>query len=142
MRRERKRRRLVYGVVWILLIGIEALIALFVHDEGIRPYGRDVLASLALYALSRVFFPTGIRIMPLLTFLCCALVESPQYLRLVSLLHWEGNVFLRTLLGATFDWRDMLCYLIGSLLAALWEMVLLKLEKGKYSLVENEKTSR
>ncbi len=80
--------------------------------------------------------------MPLLPFLCCALVESPQYLQLVSLLHWEGNVFLRTRLGATFDWRDMLCYLIGSLLAALWEMVLLKLEKGKHSLVENEKTSR
>ena len=52
MRRERKRRRLVYGVVWILLIGIEALIALFVHDEVIRPYGRDVLASLALHAAS------------------------------------------------------------------------------------------
>ena len=38
MGRERKRRRLVYGVVWILLIGIEVLIALFVHDEVIRPW--------------------------------------------------------------------------------------------------------
>ena len=101
-----------------------------------------MLASLALYALARVFFPTGIRIMPLLPFLCCALVESLQYFHLVSLLHWNGNVFLRTLLGATFDWRDMLCYLIGSLLAALWEIVLLKSEKGKHSPFQNGKTSR
>lgn len=124
-----RRRRLGYGIAFFLLILTEVGIALFVHDGFLRPYVGDVLAALALYTLARVLFPQGIVFMPAVVFAFCVLVEVLQYFQLVSLLHLEQNAFFRILLGATFDWRDVLCYLVGSLFAAAWEIWLWRREK-------------
>ena len=63
-----RKARLLYLLSFLVLLGIEILIALFVHDEFIRPYIGDVLAVIVLYAAVRIIRPDGIRLLPLYIF--------------------------------------------------------------------------
>lgn len=110
------RRRMAYFLVFFGLLVVEVLIALFLHDPIIRPYGGDVLVIPVLYCLVRTVVPDRWRFLPLFLFLFAAGVEI---LQAVDFVHWLGladNRFWRILLGSTFDWRDLLCYAIGSAL--------------------------
>lgn len=115
-------RRIIYGLSFLLLLGIEVLIALFVHDDFVRPYLGDVLAVGVVYGFVRIFLPRGVPLLPLFVTLFAVLIEFSQYFRLLYLLGLENNRFLRILLGSTFDWHDILCYLAGGalILAAEW----------------------
>lgn len=42
-----------YALAFGLLLLLEALIAVFVHDRFVRPYLGDVLAAVLLYCLAR-----------------------------------------------------------------------------------------
>ena len=57
------KRRLVYIVATILLLCIEVIIALFVHDNFIRPYVGDILVVVVIYTFIRILIPDKIRIL-------------------------------------------------------------------------------
>lgn len=109
-----------YLAAFFLLLATEIFIALFVHDKIFRPYVGDILVVILLYALVRSF-SGRIRFLPASLFLFAALVEFAQYFRLADRLNLRGNRVLSTILGTSFDWKDILCYLAGALLLALWE---------------------
>ena len=105
------RRR--YGLVFLLLLGVEIVIALFVHDRFVRPYLGDVLVVWVVYAFARTLFPTGFPWLPAGVTLFAVLVEVGQAFGLVDRLGLGHIRFFRILLGSVFDWADVLCYLIG-----------------------------
>ena len=109
-------RRIIYGLTFVLLLGVEVFIALFVHDNFVRPYLGDVLAVGVVYTFLRVFLPCKFRFLPLYVTLFAVLVEFSQYFRVLYLFGLEKNRFLRILLGSVFDWADVLCYLAGGAL--------------------------
>ena len=116
------KKRLWYLGVFGLILAIEVCIALFVHDDFIRPYVGDVLVTVLLCCLCRAVLP---RLAPALpVFLFAAAVEGLQALQLTKILGLEGTA-LGIILGATFDWKDILCYGLGCLLFAgterLWQ---------------------
>ena len=110
-----KKRRLMYVLMLIVLLGVEVGIALFVHDDFVRPYIGDVLVTVLLCCLCRVALPEGVPALPLYVFVFAALVEAVQYVDIVKLLGWEDNAFLSTIIGRTFSWVDILCYGVGCL---------------------------
>lgn len=110
-----------YALAFLAVLCAEVLIALFVHDRFIRPYLGDVLVMVVLYTFVRSFCRSPGRLLPVWLFLFAALVEVMQYFDVVHLLGLEGNRFLSIVIGSTFDWRDILCYLVGSALLLLWE---------------------
>jgi hypothetical protein len=110
-----KKRRLMYVLMLIVLLGVEVGIALFVHDDFVRPYIGDVLVTVLLCCLCRVALPEGVPALPLYVFVFAALVEAVQYVDIVKLLGWEDNAFLSTIIGRTFSWADILCYGVGCL---------------------------
>lgn len=116
------RRR--YALAFLLLLGIEVLIALFVHDRFVRPYLGDVLVVWVIYALLRVLFPTGLPWLPVGVTAFAALVEVGQAFHLVDLLGLGHIRFFRILLGSTFDCVDLGCYLVGGGLILLAEGLL------------------
>ena len=59
------KKRLGYILAFVLLLTVEILIALFVRDDFIRPYGGDILVTVLICAAVRILFPTGIRFLPL-----------------------------------------------------------------------------
>lgn len=116
-----KRKRVKYGIVLFILLLAEVLIALFAHDDFIRPYVGDMLAVIVVYCFVRIWLPQGCRLLPLYVFLFAAGVEVLQYFRLVGLLGLEKSVFFRVLLGSVFDLKDILCYAAGCLCLGIYE---------------------
>ena len=108
------RLRLGYGLAALLILVAEVLIALFVRDRFIRPYGGDILVTLLICCVIRVILPQKYRL-PIgggvLAF--AILVEVGQYFGLVYLLGLGHIKFFRILIGTGFSWWDMLCYGAG-----------------------------
>ncbi len=119
-----RKLRLFYLLAFLLIFTVELLIALFVRDRFIRPYGGDILVTVLLCCFLRVFLPTGVPLLPLWVFLFAAAVEFAQAADFVTLLGLGDSVFFRTLLGTTFSPADILCYGTGCLLFAGTEFLL------------------
>lgn len=120
------RLRLGYAGSFAAIFIIEILIALFIRDDFIRPYGGDILVTVLICCFGRIFFPTGARLMPLWVFLFAAAVEVGQYFDFVTLLGLGDSTFFRILLGSTFSWADILCYGIGCAAFRAAEALILK----------------
>ena len=124
------KKKIIYGIIFIILLVTEILIALFVHDNFIRPYIGDVLVVVVIYYFIRIFIPEQYRWLPLSIFLFATFVECLQYFNVVSLLGLESNRFMRILLGSTFDIKDIVCYGAGCILLGLKELVSEKQKKS------------
>lgn len=104
-----------YAAMSFFLLAAEICIALFVHDNFIRPYVGDVLVTVLLCCLCRAIFP---HFSPALSvFLFAVAVEWTQWLGLVEMLGLQGTIFA-IILGTSFSWIDILCYGAGCLLFA------------------------
>ena len=122
----KRAKRAAYFVAFILILAIEVYIALFVHDAFVRPYVGDALVVVVIYFFVRIFVTESCRLLPLYIFVFAVGVEVLQYFRIVERMGLECNIFLRTLIGTSFDWMDILCYGVGCMLLALWEFYLWK----------------
>lgn len=111
------RKRLIW-VNWALfLLTVEVLIGAFVHDRFVRPFVGDVLVTVLLYAICRCVKPEGWRWLGLGVFLFSVAVE---FFQLIPKPQLEGTL-LGVIIGTSFDWRDILCYGVGCLLALVVE---------------------
>ena len=120
------KKRFGYAIAFLFLLITEILIALFVRDDFIRPYGGDILVTVLICAAMRILFPTGIRLLPLWVFLFAAAVEIGQYFDFVTLLGLGDIAFFRILLGSTFSVADLICYAAGCLLFWIGEKAITK----------------
>lgn len=116
-------KRFAYIIATILLLGVEVLIALRVHDDFIRPYIGDVLVVIVIYTCIRIFVPERYRLLPLYIFIFAVIVEGLQRLHIVDVLGLSDNRFFSVLIGGTFDVRDIVCYGVGCALLGLFELV-------------------
>ncbi len=108
----RRHPRAGYALCFAGILLIEVLIALFVRDDFIRPYGGDVLVTVLICCFVRIFFPM-MRFLPVWVFLFAAAVEVGQAFDFVSLMGLGDIAFFRILLGSTFSWADIVCYAVG-----------------------------
>lgn len=115
------KKRIAYMVATVVLLGVELWIALFVHDRFVRPYVGDVLVVIVIYTFLRILIPERIKLLPLYIFLFAVTVEVLQYIRIVEVLGLEDNRVLSVLIGATFDWHDILCYGVGGMILLGYE---------------------
>lgn len=120
------KRRIGYVAATVLLIVTEVLIALYVHDDFVRPYVGDVLVVIAVYCAVRIFIPVKCKLLPLYVFIFAGGVELLQYFDLVGKLGLENNVFLKTLLGSVFDVKDIVCYAVGCMALGIYEIMIRK----------------
>lgn len=86
---EKNKLRIRYDIAFIILLFIEVLIALFVHDKFIRPYVGDALVVIVLYCAVRVIISKKFRMLSLYIFIFAAGVEFLQYFHLVQVLSLE-----------------------------------------------------
>lgn len=129
----KRKARLLYLLSFLLLLGVEILIALFVQDDFIRPYIGDMLAVIVLYSLIRIFVPNGVRLLPLYIFVFAAFVELMQLFDFVRIFGMENNRFMRILIGSVFDIKDMICYGVSCVLLGLYEWKVKSIEKRSLS---------
>ena len=116
------KRRLIYFALFVILLGAEIYIGLYVKDNIIRPYGGDVLVVILIYCFIRIFMPDGARFLSLFIFLFACGVEFAQKYDYATLLGFADNKLIRTILGTSFSWYDILCYAIGCALTAIADL--------------------
>lgn len=112
-------KRFIYFTLFIALFFVETLIAIFLNDKFIRPYGGDIIVEWLVYCFVRIFIPEKYKLLPLYVFIFSVLIEISQYFKLVEVLGLQGNPILRTMIGNTFNWNDIWCYAVGCILIAI-----------------------
>lgn len=108
-----RKLRVLYGGLFLLFSLLVLLIALFVRDSFIRPYGGDVLIVVVLCCFFKLFFPKRSVWIPFLVFLFACGVELLQGLDYVTLLGLQNISFFRIWMGMTFSFEDIFCYAMG-----------------------------
>ncbi|RYZ94082.1 MAG: DUF2809 domain-containing protein [Sphingobacteriaceae bacterium] len=105
-----------YFLPFVLLLIVEVLIAIYVHDNWVRPYAGDLLVVIMLYCLVKSLINATVIPAALSVLVFAYLVELSQYFHLVSLLRLENNSVARVVMGSSFSWIDILAYTLGILL--------------------------
>lgn len=123
------KERMKYLLGFIVLLMVEICIAVYVHDQFVRPYIGDILVVVVIYCFIRIFFPESIKGLPLDIFLFATLVEVLQYFHIVERLGLQNNTILRILIGSTFDIKDIICYGVGCALLMGYEKIFFKEKK-------------
>lgn len=118
--------RIAYFLAFVIILTVEVLIALFVRDKFIRPYGGDILVTVLICCFGRIFFPDKIRLLPLWVFLFAAAIEVGQYFHFVELMGLQDIRFFQIVLGNTFSAADLVCYAVGCILFFVCEKLILK----------------
>ncbi len=115
-----------YFIIAALIFIIEVLIALFVRDNFVRPYLGDTLVVILIYCFIRSFL-----ILPVLTLAIFVLVfsftiELLQYFNIVERLGLEKSEIVRTVIGTSFAWIDVLAYTVGFAIVVIVEKYMLR----------------
>lgn len=97
------------------LVGLSVLvyIALYVHDQFVRPFLGDVIVVIWLYLCLKAVVKINSYETAHFTLLFSYGIETAQYFNVVSILGLQHITPIRIIFGATFDWLDILAYTIG-----------------------------
>jgi hypothetical protein len=109
-----------FGFTLVLFV-MEVLIALYVHDNFVRPYVGDYLVVMLLYCAVRTFINASPLKIALAVLLFAYLIELLQYFHLVDRLGLAGNTMAKTVIGYGFEWLDLLAYTLGVISILLLE---------------------
>jgi len=105
------------------LFVVLVMIALFVKDSFIRPFLGDVLVVIWLYCLVSSVWALEPKHLVALLVVFAFMIEVSQYLQILRWLDLESYAVLRIVLGATFDWLDLLAYSIGGITCLVFERI-------------------
>ncbi|MDP3740677.1 MAG: DUF2809 domain-containing protein [Hyphomonadaceae bacterium] len=116
--------RTAYALAALILLAIEVLISLFVHDAFVRPYVGDVLAVMLVYTALRAATP--LRLIPAITITLAIAVaiEMAQVFNLLDATGLRSNQVARIALGGVFDWMDLAAYATGAFIVFVIEATL------------------
>ena len=104
-----------YFILTILLFLIETAIALYLHDNIIRPYFGDFLVVILLYCFAKSFVNVSIWVAASLVLLFSFAIEIAQYFNAVEKLGLQHYKIATVVLGNSFAWMDLLAYILGIL---------------------------
>ncbi|MBP3446282.1 MAG: DUF2809 domain-containing protein [Clostridia bacterium] len=117
--------RISFLAVFVLLLAVEVLIALFVHDDFVRPYVGDMIVTVVVWSFLRIIFPDRFKLMSLYVMIFAILVEVGQYFHYTELLGITNPVLV-TMMGTSFAWADIACYAVGCVVAAVADTVMFR----------------
>jgi hypothetical protein len=102
-----------YFFLTVLLFITEVLIALFIHDNFVRPYAGDYLVVVLIYCFFMSFVSAPVWKIALATLLFSYLIETLQYFNLVGILGLQHSRIANIIIGNSFAWADILAYTLG-----------------------------
>lgn len=119
----RRNSKLTYFIGFIFLLIIEILIAKYVEDDFIRPYGGDFLVVILIYcflmAISKISVLRGILVVLIFSFS----IEFFQMINYVKVMQYQPPEVVMIILGHDFSGWDLLAYSLGLLLVLGVELI-------------------
>ena len=107
----------------LLLFITETGIALFVHDQIIRPYIGDYLVVMLVYCFVRAFVNCSVRAAAIFSLLFAYVVEILQYFNVVAVLGLQSSGIAGTVIGNSFEWADIALYTMGVITIVIIEKI-------------------
>ena len=120
------KKRLIFLATFVSLFIVEVLIALYFHDDFIRPFAGDMIVTVLVWSFARVIFPDKFKLMSVYVMIFATLIEVGQYFNYVELLGVQDNPLLVTVMGTSFAWADIACYAVGCTVAAVIDFLLFR----------------
>ena len=117
-----------YFALAIFIFALEVVIALFVHDNFVRPYVGDILVVILIYCFIKSFFRLPVMIVAMFVLLFAFTVELLQFLKIVEVLGLEQSTLARVVIGTSFSWWDILTYMVGMATVLIAEKYLARKE--------------
>ncbi|MFV8347974.1 DUF2809 domain-containing protein [Flavobacterium sp. ZB4P13] len=118
-----------YFAITVLLFLIEIAIALFVHDNFIRPYFGDFLVVILLYCFLKSFLNVSVWVAACIVLVFSFAIEIAQYFNAVEKLGLQHSEIAKAVLGNSFAWIDLLAYILGILTVISIEKIHFKTRK-------------
>lgn len=112
---------LKYFLLALLLFVTEVLIALYIHDQIIRPYIGDVLVVILIYYSVKAILNFPVKTTAIGVLIISFIIEGLQYLNIVENLGLQNNKIAATVIGTSFSWVDICAYIIGFILVLIFE---------------------
>ena len=112
-----------YFIPTILLFLIETAIALYLHDNFIRPYFGDFLVVILLYCFVKSFVNVSVWVAAGLVLLFSFAIEIAQYFNMVEKLGLQHYKVAKVVLVNSFAWMDLLVYILGILIVISIEKI-------------------
>lgn len=100
-------------IIAIAIFIIEVLIALYIHDNFIRPFFGDFLVVILLYYLVKSFLNLSIKTTAILVLIFSYIVEFLQYFKFVEIIGLQEYKLARIVIGTSFSWYDIIAYTCG-----------------------------
>ena len=110
-----------YFGLFILIFAIEVFIALFVHDNLVRPYVGDILVVILIYCFIKSFFRLPVMVVAIAVLMFAFMVEFLQYLKIVEELGMERTSAVGIIIGSSFAWLDLVAYIVGVIMVLIIE---------------------
>lgn len=104
---------LTYFLLFVLLFIIEVMIALYVHDDFIRPFFGDFLVVILIYCFVKAFMNVPVFKAAFGVLVFSFVVEFLQYFHFIKIIGLEDNKLARIVLGTSFSWWDLVFYVLG-----------------------------
>ena len=105
---------LKYFLIAVALFLTEVLIATKLKDLFfVRAYLGDVFVVMLIYYFVKAFFNLEPVKLIISIFIFSCLIEFAQYFHFGELLGFKDNRIMMIILGNSFSWIDILCYLCG-----------------------------
>ncbi|ASZ11204.1 DUF2809 domain-containing protein [Chitinophaga pendula] len=114
----------LYLSLTILLLVTEVLIAVYVHDDFVRPYMGDFLVVILLYCFVRSFLQAPLIPVALAVLAFSYLIETLQYFNVVKLIGLAHSRIANIVIGNYFTWVDIICYTLGIAFTILLERIM------------------
>lgn len=109
-----------------MLFSLEVYIALYVHDDIVRPYIGDMLVVILIYCLLKAFFQISFWKLATGVLLFSYLVECLQYIHFIERIGLQDSHLANIIIGNSFAWLDLLAYTAGFVLIVIVEVVFRK----------------
>ncbi|MFN3299073.1 MAG: DUF2809 domain-containing protein [Sediminibacterium sp.] len=102
-----------YFALTIILFIVEILIAKYVHDQIVRPYGGDLLVVILIYCFVKSFFDFPVVPTSIFVLIFSFVVETLQYFNFIEFVGLEKSNIARIVMGTSFEWIDIVAYIVG-----------------------------
>lgn len=113
-------KRIRYIIIFILVLIVECLIAIFFKKGFIRENIGDLLVIPCIYSMFRIIFPDRLKLLNLYVLIFALIVEILQLLNITTFIANNNKIF-SIALGGTFDIKDIICYIVGYMLILVFE---------------------
>lgn len=115
----------IYFLLFLIVLDIEICIAIFVKTGFIRSVFGDFLAVILLYFFIQSFIRTKYSNSAVIALLSSYSIEFLQLTNLLEMTAMQNNIIVKTILGNTFSWEDIIAYTLGICFILLVEKLIL-----------------